>query len=175
MSQRTDREQEASSSWYVQGLRTRFKPRAKLHQGYLSMAPWVDVTLLFVLLILCLDGFVLQAGVVINLPAAEFRDGVPVRGEAVVVVVRPDLDEGTLQEIIFFKSQPYVVPADLSELEKEFRLMSGDTQESVLTIEADRDVRQGTLVLICEAARSAGVSTVNIATRMPHERLAPSE
>ena len=167
MSQRTDRERETSLSWYGQGLRTRFKPRARLSQGYLSMAPWVDIILLFVLLVLCLEGFVLRAGVVIQLPVAEFRDGVPIRGEAVVVVVRPDVDQGTLQEIIFFRDQPYKPETDLMRLKGAFEKVVKDGQEGVLTIEADSAVTQGTLVRIWDAARNAGIATVNVATRTP--------
>ena len=154
-----------NSAWYVQGLRNRFQPRSRLGQGLVSAAPWADICLLLILVVLLKTSLLLQPGVVVQMPLAGFNDGSPSAGEWLVIQSRRDVQEGTTQEIVVFRDQPYSVDTDMPRLQTALAGHAEAQENVALIIAAGEEVRHGTIVRILDMATRAGVRSVNLATR----------
>lgn len=152
-------------TWYVRGLRNRFQPHSRLGQGLVSSAPWADICLLLILVLMLKTSILLQPGVVVNMPTAAFNDGSPVAGEWLVIQSRRDVQEGTTQEIVVFRDQPYSVDTDMKRLYTALAGQAGNRQDHALIIAAEQNVRHGTIIRIFDMASAVGIPTVNLATR----------
>ena len=160
-------ERDLSQSWQLRGLRTRFRPKSKVGQGLVSAAPWVDILFLCIFVVLIKQEHVLQPGVMISLPAAEFRSGEAPRGLTVVIRAGGDSEMSSRREIIFFKDKPFFADTDIQKLRNEFEKTVQNDPESLLTVLADHDVRYGTLVGVWNAAIDAGIANVNMGVQTP--------
>jgi biopolymer transport protein ExbD len=150
----------------VSGLRTRYVPRSRIGQGFVGVAPWLDVVLIVLFFILLESKFTLQPGVVIDLPEAPFRDGL--RSELIAVVLSVESrGQGNREEIVFFGDNRYLVKdADqMHKLRRAFLRGSRRHPDSGLIIEADKAVYHGTLVKLFNFAGEVGIKQVSIATR----------
>jgi biopolymer transport protein ExbD len=156
------KDRKLTTSWQLRGLRTRFRPKSRVGQGIVSAAPWVDIVFICLFIVLLKQEFVLQPGVQITLPSAEFRSGEAQRG--ITVVIRSGNDESTPnhREIIFFKDKPFFADTDLDKLRTEFEKTAQGDPESLLTVLADENVRYGTLVGVWNVAIDAGIADVNM-------------
>jgi len=153
----------------VSGLRTRYTPKSRIGQGFVSLAPWFDVILLALFFVLLETKFVLQPGVTVELPTAPFTGGM--RSDLIAVVLSVESQvPGTRDEIVFFDDDRYMVRDEkqMRRLQRTLRARSRKQAESGLIIQADRAVRQGTLAKLLEMARQVGVPRVNLATRPGH-------
>ena len=148
------------------GLRTRFRPRSRIGQGLITAAPWVDIVLLVIAFVLLDSRFVLQPGLVIELPGAAFRGGMRSGLVAVVLSVEQPGEESR-REIIFFDDQRYFVQqeAHMAKLKEVFANACYADNTVGLTIQADSAVRHGTVVRLCTMADDVGILRVNVATR----------
>lgn len=156
------------TGWAASELRTRYFPKSRLGQGLISMAPWINLLLLILFLLLLDSRLSLQPGIVVDLPRAPFAAGV--RPELVAVVFALDTGKAAArEEIIFFDDERFAVRDEVQmaklrrQLQREYRAHPG----TCLTVQADAEVRHGTVVRLCDMARDIGVPTVNIATRTP--------
>ena len=168
-------ERDLSQSWQLRGLRTRFRPKSRVGQGLVSAAPWVDIIFLCIFIVLIKQEHVLQPGVLINLPAAEFRSGEAPRGLTVVIRAAGDAEVSARREIVFFKDKPFFADTDIQKLRNEFEKTAQDNPESLLTVLADEDVRYGTLVAVWNAAIDAGIADVNMGVQTPRQTAAEGE
>jgi len=148
------------------GLRTRFSPKSRVGQGLVSMAPWIDIVLLF-FVFLFIDGkFVLQPGAVIELEEAEFVDGLR-PGEMLVVTSVKASKKGARDEMVFFDDVRFLVAQEeqMSGLQEAFRRTVRKRPETGLTIHADKQVEHGTIMRLLSMAKRAGIKRVNLASR----------
>ncbi|MFC1462474.1 ExbD/TolR family protein [Verrucomicrobiota bacterium] len=148
------------------GLRTRFSPKSRVGQGLVSMAPWVDIILLF-LVFLFIDGkFVLQPGAVIELEEAEFVGGLRAGAMLVVTSVKAS-PKGARDEMVFFDDVRFLVAQEeqMENLQKAFRGTVIKRPETDLTIHADKQVEHGTIMKLLGMAKRAGIKRVNLASR----------
>ena len=150
----------------VAGLRTRYNPKSRIGQGLVSLAPWFNVMLIMLFLILFESRLVLQPGIVIDLPREPFTDGTRVGFVAVVFSV-PGPDKGTREEIVFFDDERFRMasPERFEKLKQALsrRAQTGDPE--ALVVQADRRVPYETMVRLMDAAREAGFKQINMATR----------
>lgn len=152
--------------WDVSDLRTRYVPATRLAQGLIQTAPWLTIVLLLIFFLLVPMSFMLQPGVTIELPAAPALQGATYGPAAVVLSLEGDA-RGERREIIFYNDQPYPardernMQALATALERTATAQPGLT----LTIVADRQVQQGTLVQLYTLALKAGIHKIHIATR----------
>ncbi len=108
----------------------------------------------------------LQPGVVVDLPASEFTDGISSGMIAVVLSV----PTGTLRrhdEIVFFDDERFMV-ADPAQWQALKHAMAGKLKqrpEASLIIQADRRILHGTVVDLMSAAREIGVRRVDLAVK----------
>lgn len=152
----------------VSGLRTRFVPRARLGQGVITMAPWLDLVLIIVFFLLLRERYLIEPGVVMELPTAPVRGGAPA-GMVAMVLSLESGQPGVREEIVVFNDQRYRAAneAQMALLEKELRRQTAGGGTGVLLLEADARVTHGTLVRLYAIAREAGLREVNVAARGP--------
>jgi len=156
----------------ISGLRTRYFPKSRIGHGLVSMAPWIDVVLVLVFLLMLENRLVVEPGVLIELPEAEFREGM---GSDLIAVVLSGEERSRRQreEIVLFEDERYVMSdaKQMERLQEALRSRLRGNPDAGLVLEADRRVRQGALVRLFEMARRAGIRTVNLATRDPRDYL----
>lgn len=150
------------------GLRTRFSPKSRIGQGVVSMAPWMDIVLLFLVFLFINDKFVLQPGAVIELEEADFVDGLRPGAMLVVTSVKGSR-LGQRDEMVFFDDVRFLVAQEdqMAGLQEAFRSAQKKRPEASLTIHADRHVEHGTIVRLLGMAKRAGMKRVNLASRLP--------
>ena len=150
------------------GLRTRFSPKSWVGQGLVSMAPWMDIVLLFLIFLFINDKFVLQPGAVIELEEAEFVDGLRPGAMLVVTSIKASR-KGARDEMVFFDDVRFLVaqPEQMESLQDAFRSTVRRRPGTGLTIHADRHVEHGTVMRLLNMAKRAGIKRVNLASREP--------
>lgn len=154
------------STQTVSGLRTRYFPKSRIGQGLIQIAPWVNLILLLIMFSLLDSKIVLQPGIVVDLPKEPFRDGSRPTLRAVVLAVRNAQQSG-LEEIVFFDDNRYIVrrPESMGSLKEAMTQEAHKIKDVVLVIEADRQVRHGTVMSLMNMALDAGIRKVNVAER----------
>lgn len=155
----------------VSGLRTRFFPKSRLGHGLVSVAPWLNIVLLLIFFALLGDTFMLQPGVVVELPSGPFREGI--RSRLVAVILSIDSGVGRARdEIVFFDDERFLVKDEkqMTGLKDAFARRSREHHDAGLVIHADADVRHGTVVRMLDMARDVGIKRVGMATRDLEDR-----
>lgn len=130
-----------------------FPLRNRARGGLLEIAPWIDVVLLFVLVMITLSGTIRKPGLVVDLPVA--RSGAGARYDAFVLTAPGE-------EVFFFNDQkvkPAVLPDRLRETARRH-------PGAELIIEADRRLTHGAITELYDLAVAAGWSRVVMATRL---------
>ncbi len=152
----------------ITGLRTRFFPKSRIGHGLVSVAPWLDVLLLlfFFVLLQSSSSFILQPGITVELPRAEFTAGSHPDLIAVVLYVG-GVGEMPGQEVLFFDDERFVLGNE-GEIERfrdvlASRARGGKKVE--LVFEADKRVKHGTMVKLMNTAIEVGVDRVNFAQK----------
>ena len=141
-------------------LRRRFRQQHLLRRTLLEPAMWVNFALLILMFFMLQSSYVLQPGIVVDLPAAPMVGGAPY-GSLVVTLSQ----EGQL----YFDDQRMTVDAFAESLSRATRREPGAT----LVIEADARVRHSELVRIYDLAVQTGVRQVVLATRIAAGGVAP--
>ena len=135
-------------------LRRRYRPHERLFKGPIDVVPLVNVVLLFVFFFILQSPFVMQPGIVVNLPTASFASGVPY-GALVVTISQ----EG----MMFFNDERMT----MEELGAALAQAAFEQPDASLVLEADGRVPHSTLVQIYNMATAAGIKSVVLATRVP--------
>jgi biopolymer transport protein ExbD len=140
-------------SYRTSFLRRRFRPHYRLAAGFLDAVPLINVVLLFFLFFMANSPFVLQPGIIVNLPASPFNSGVPY-GSMVVTISQ----EG----MIFFQDDRVTMEGLAEALAREAK----ERPDSTLLLEADGRVFNDTLVQVYNVAVAVGIEKVVLATRV---------
>ena len=114
-------------------LRRRYRPHERLFKGPIDVVPLVNVVLLFVFFFILQSPFVMQPGIVVNLPTASFASGVPY-GALVVTISQ----EG----MMFFNDERMT----MEELGAALAQAAFDQPDASLVIEADGRVPHSMLL-----------------------------
>ena len=148
----------------VGGLRMKFTPRARVGQGLLSIAPWVNIVLLAAFFMLLNSKFILQPGVTVQLPAGPFRDGAVPEMVAVVLSV-PGSERGGREELVFFDDERFLVknPEQVRQLKRALDAKRRERPDACLVIQSDARVAHGTVMSLVEMAREVGIGRINLA------------
>ncbi|NQU40150.1 MAG: biopolymer transporter ExbD [Lentisphaerae bacterium] len=155
-----------SNTWSVRGLRTRYTPKSRLGHGMVSMAPWLDFVLILFIFLLMNQRLVLQPGVVVSLPKAEFTQGTRV-GLVAVVLSMANAGTGQREQIVFFDDERFLVKSE-SQMQGLALAMSARLKEhpdAALVLQSDEDVPQGTIVELVSIAGGVGIQKINVAIR----------
>lgn len=155
--------------WSATGLRTRYFPKSRIAQGFISVAPWVNIALLFVFFSLLDLKMVLKPGVTVDLPKMPFREGGGPGAMMLVITSVPSTDTGGREEIVFFDDERFRIK-NAEQLERLRQAMSASRTKRPgvdIVIQADQRVLHGTVVNIMNCATEAGIGRVVVATRPP--------
>lgn len=135
-------------------FRRRFNPSQRMLRGILVTAPWIDVTLLVVMFFITQSAFVVQPGVVLDLPVSP-STGFARYGDLVVTIP---------QEGMFFFNDERMTPDGLAAA---LARAARENPDRALIVEADSRIVHRTLVEVYDMAVAAGVRQVLLATRNP--------
>ncbi len=152
----------------ITGLRTRFFPKSRIGHGLVSVAPWLDVLLLlfFFTLLQSSASFILQPGVIVELPQSEFTGGS--HPDMIAVVLYAGGVGGMPgQEVVFFDDERFVLnkPGEIERFKEALALSGGGGKKQELVFEADKRVKHGTMVKLMNIAIEVGIERVNFAER----------
>lgn len=145
----------------IRDLRTRYVPGVRIRQGLLSMAPWFDLALIVLYLLLLQTRIVLQPGLVVELPAGRAEPGLYSPLIAVAVIAGPARAPVVK---VYFDNVQYVMD-DAKRMEQlrdalsSKRLQRGDT---ALTLYADRRIETRYLARLMQLAQEAGLQRINL-------------
>jgi len=133
-------------------FRRQLRPRKSVFKGVLGVAPLVDVALLVLIFFMANSSFVLQPGIIVDLPEAEFVAGTAY-GDMIVTVSQ--------QGFVFFNDEK----TSLEGLSSAFANAFDRSADQTLIIQADRGVSHDTVVRIYDMAQKAGIRKVALGTR----------
>jgi biopolymer transport protein ExbD len=159
-----------NSTNFVSGLRTRYVPQNRIGQGLLSLSPWIDIVFIVIYYALLHGNFVMQPGVVINLPEEPITGGSE-PGITVVVLSIETEKPGVRQDLVLFDDGVYRAD-DASKMKALKVAIARETEKhpgSPLILQADRGATHGTITRICSIAKDLNIRKVNLATRLVPE------
>jgi biopolymer transport protein ExbD len=130
-----------------------YRPNRRVPRGFIDVAPIVDVALLVILFFMVSASYVVQPGVVLELPGSAFATGARY-GDLVVTVSQEDM--------VFFNDER----TPLDGLAQAFSQVVYENPEATLIIEADGRVEHRRIVELYNMAMAAGVKKVALATRI---------
>ncbi len=153
-----------TGGWDADGLRTRYRPRNRIGQSLISAAPWVNIVLLVLFFMMLESKITLQPGFVIELPDSRFNEGLRSGMQAVVFSLQAP-SGWDRQEVVFFDDVQFWVnnSEQMIKLKYAFADHMKKDPESGLIIQADSNVKNGTLTMLYDMACEAGVKMVDIA------------
>ncbi len=134
-------------------FRRHFDTTHRAPRAMLIIAPWINVLLLFILVLIQQSASTLRPGVRLDLPAASFVDGI--RPDALVLTVP---QEG----MFFFQDERLSFDGVALALERAVR----SNRDAALIIEADKRISYDTMIRIYGMARNAGVREIVLASRL---------
>lgn len=148
------------------GLRTRYLPKSRIGQGLISVAPWVNIVFLLFFFMLIDRKFLLEPGILVDLPKAAVEQGSLFDMTAVVLSIK-GAEKDSREEIVFFDDVRYKLKQEEQKkrLQRAFSSRVMDGREVTLVIQADAKVSHGTVVDLMNMALAAGIDRVNIAAK----------
>jgi biopolymer transport protein ExbD len=150
--------------WRSETLRNRFTRGGWGGRALCAAAPWVNLVLLVVLLLVVGDRILLRPGVVFDLPRTPFREGMRYGLTAVMIPVARTNGQETL---VFFDDEPFdlgVAPRQEQLAARIHNRVALEPRREFLLL-ADRRIPHGDVMTVVNLAREAGVSRVNVSTK----------
>jgi biopolymer transport protein ExbD len=151
-------------------LRTRYSPKSRIGHGLISVAPWVNIVLLMIFMLMLDRKFVLQPGYVVDLPRGPFRAGT--RSElAVIVRSVSQASSGARKELVYFNDQRFLVndAEQMKNLQNALARCPIESKVAGLVVFADTHVNVDTLVKVFNMAMEVGIRKVNVASKAEGE------
>jgi len=160
-----------SNALTTEGLRTKFYPRTRIGQAFVSVGPWIDVVLLLGFFYLANSQMLLQPGVTVRMPVAAYRQGAASQLIAVILSIPGSENDARREEIVFFDDERFVVASaeQMRRLEQVLAKRYREHGDSDLIVHSDKRVTHGTVVSVMEMAMRVGVRRVHMATRPEEE------
>ena len=150
--------------WRSETLRNRFARRGWGGQALLAAAPWLNLVLLTILLLVVGDRILVRPGVVFELPHAPFREGLRYGLTAVMI---PVPRTNGMETIVFFDEERFemTTQAKQEQLAERIRARVEHEPRREILLLADRRIPHGDVMALVNLARDAGVSRVNVSTK----------
>ena len=132
----------------------RLKSRRGSIQSNVDMTPMIDIVFQLILFFLVSTTFAILPGIKLNLPVSKTAEGTSMQGITITASA-----DGSL----YFNEKPVTV----DELGSELTMYdTGDTKktEFPISLEADSEVTNGTIVGLFDVIRARGYSVINLRT-----------
>ncbi len=145
-------------------MRTRYVPGVRFRHGLLRMAPWLDMVLVILYLVLLHSRVVLQPGVVVELPVAQSDSGLT--SSLIVVALVAGTPQAPLYRV-FFDNVAYALEDEqrLEALRTALSEKRIHLDETALTLYADRRIEHHHLMRLIQLAQQAGMQRINLGTQ----------
>lgn len=145
-------------------MRTRYVPDVRFRHGLLRMAPWVDLVLVILYLVLLHSRVVLQPGVVVELPASQPGTGLISPLIAVALVAGPP---HAPEFRVYFDNEQFALDDEqrLDALRAALAEKRIHLNETALTLYADRRIEHRDLMRLMQLAQEAGMQRINLGTQ----------
>jgi len=130
----------------------RFRPKRRVFHSPVSVVPLINVALVIALFMVLDSAFVLQPGVMVQLPVSQFVSGSHY-GSMVVTL--------TQEGMVFFNDERMPIEGLLFALSQE----AHQNQDMTLIIEADARVPYGMVIRVMNIATAVRIRHVNLAVR----------
>ncbi len=145
-------------------MRTRYVPDVRFRHGLLRMAPWLDMVLIILYLVLLHSRVVLQPGVVVELPDAQPGAGLISPLIAVALVSGPP--KAPVYRV-FFDNEQYALDDEnrLEALRTAMEEKRIHLNQTALTLYADRRIEHRHLMRLMQLAQEAGMQRINLGTQ----------
>ena len=128
-----------------------FKRRCEIAKGKLDIAPMIDVVLLLLIFFMLSSSMILPMALKLNLPRTAASSAQ--RGKRIRVTI-------DRSGALFWQG----ARVEVAELENRLAELSATERETLIVLEADRDVAHGRVVEVMGMARTHGLTRLAIAT-----------
>jgi len=146
--------------------RARFRKQNVMLHGFLAAAPWLNVLVVGVLLMLVGSRYLMQRGTAFDLPVAPLDEGSLMMMPTAILL---PLDDAAAENgaLLFFEDLRYHAgrPDELDRFTDALRQSVGGDANREFILLADERVPQGWVMAVAHAARKAGLLRVNIGGR----------
>lgn len=132
----------------------RIKSRRSRLQPNVDMTPMIDIVFQLILFFLVSTTFAILPGIKLNLPQSKTAQGASVQG----ITITADEDG-----LLFFNDKL----VNYDELKSELIMFDTEDikkEEFPISLEADTEVKNGTIVKIFDVIRESGYSAINLRT-----------
>lgn len=123
--------------------------RANL-MGEINMVPFIDITLILLIIFMVMTPFIVQSQLNVDLPSASAVNKV-----SEDKVIRVELSAGGVIRVMD-------KPVAASELEEELQLQLGRAYEKTILVQADKEVPVQDVVRVFDAAKKLGAAKMGI-------------
>lgn len=133
----------------------RLKNRRNRISANVDMTPMIDIVFQLIVFFLVSTTFAVVPGIKLNLPQSTTSEGTSVQG----ITIYADKDG-----VMFFNDKE----VSMSDLEQEllaFDIGTSKKEEFPVSLEADSEVTNGTIVKIFDVIRESGYSLINLRTK----------
>jgi biopolymer transport protein ExbD len=127
-----------------------FKRHCTIARGKLDIAPLIDVVLLLLIFFMLSSSMIQPTGLSVNLPASEVASMQP--GDKVRIAID---ESGAL----LWRGNP----VEKAELEKRLEMLFAAEPETLIILEADKEVSHGSVVEVMSLIRLKGLKRLAIA------------
>jgi biopolymer transport protein ExbD len=129
----------------------------EIDRGRMDITPLIDVVLLLLLFFMLSSSFVIHSGMNVHLPESEAAQ--PYRESKLTVTITPD-------ERILLGGAEYSIDA----LRERMQLTAKAEPDTVVVLNADKDVKHGVVVTVMGVVKAAGMERLAIASK-PTEKV----
>jgi biopolymer transport protein ExbD len=130
----------------------KFRRIHEIDRGRMDITPLIDVVLLLLLFFMLSSSFVIHSGINVRLPESEAAQ--PYRESKLTVTITPD-------ERILLGGEEL----DMDNLRERMKLTARDAPDTVIVLNADRDVKHGLVVAVMGVVKKAGLERLAIASK----------
>ena len=130
----------------------KFRRIHEIDRGRMDITPLIDVVLLLLLFFMLSSSFVIHSGINVRLPESEAAQ--PYRESKLTVTITPD-------ERILLGGEEL----DMDNLRERMKLTARDAPDTVIVLNADRDVKHGVVVAVMGVVKKAGLERLAIASK----------
>ena len=129
-------------------------------QSNIDMTPMIDIVFQLILFFLVSTTFAILPGIKLNLPSSKTAEGIGVEG----ITITAD-ESGAL----FFNDKEVSIKTLGDEL-IAYDIGDSKKEEFPVSLEADSEVTNGTIVKIFDVIRQSGFSVINLRTTTEYDR-----
>jgi len=156
-----------SSRRSAEGMRLRFRPKARLNHALLSLIPWINVLILAFAVVVTLGSHLVIPGMPITLAKVPFQDGFKTDLVLLVVAEATSRNNHEQKVQVFFQDECYKL-SDAQQRERFCAVIATaleSRQDKDALLYVDASVEQAGLARVMDVLRETEMGRVNVVGR----------